>query len=68
MKKINFVLAVMLLAGTVSAKESQAVAAKENQAVTDQLKRKYQYVSYRNENGLEYYELRRENTDDEGYG
>ena len=51
-----FVLIALCLATTVSAKENPFVTAK--------LQKKYQYVTFMNESGLEYYEICRTNPDD----
>ena len=40
------------------------ISAKENPSVTAKLQKKYQYVTFMNENGLEYYEISRTNPDD----
>lgn len=40
------------------------VSAKENPSVTAKLKKHFQYVTFMNENGLEYYEICRTNPDD----
>ena len=40
------------------------ISAKENPSVSAKLQKKYQYVTFRNENGLEYYEISRTNPDD----
>ena len=50
------VLLVLCIGTTMSAKERPFVTAK--------LKKHYQYVTFMNENGLEYYEINRENPDD----
>ena len=40
------------------------ISAKERRSVTAKLQKKYQYVTFMNENGLEYYEISRTNPDD----
>lgn len=40
------------------------ISAKENPSVSAKLQKKYQYVTFMNENGLEYYEISRTNPDD----